>query len=324
MKPNVERGRRWAAWLGVACLGLLPVSSLSAQEPKLRATLQGHTDAVVAVAFSPDSKTLASASYDGTLKLWDMTTGKERATLGEYTGCLGCVAFSPDGKTLASGIIGSLEIFPDLKNVKVWDVATGKERAILKGHEGMVYSVAFSPDGKTLASVSDDRTVKLWDLATNKKRATFEGHVKEDRESSEAYGKSSPVAFSPDGKTLAAASRDMTFVKVWDVATGKRSTFQGHTQAVYSVAFSPDGKTLASASRDKTIKLWDVATGKERTTPPGAYRGRNVRSVQPGWQDPGLSELRQDRQVLGCGHRQGASHPPGDRGGKVRGIQPGR
>jgi len=74
MKPNVERGRWVAAWLGVVCLGLLPVSSLSAQEPKLRATLKGHTDAVVAVAFSPDSKTLASASYDGTLKLWNMTT----------------------------------------------------------------------------------------------------------------------------------------------------------------------------------------------------------------------------------------------------------
>ncbi len=134
MTPNVERGRRVAAWLGVACLGLLPVSSLSAQEPKLRATLKGHTNAVVAVAFSPDSKTLASASYDGTLKLWDMTTGKERATLGEYKGCLGCVAFSPDGKTLASGAIGSPGYFPDLKNVKLWDVATGKVRTTLKGN----------------------------------------------------------------------------------------------------------------------------------------------------------------------------------------------
>ena len=92
MKPNLERGRRVAAWLGLACLALLSVSPLSAQEPKLRATLKGHTGAVVAVAFSPDSKTLASASYDGTLKLWDMTTGKERATLGEYKGCLGFVA----------------------------------------------------------------------------------------------------------------------------------------------------------------------------------------------------------------------------------------
>ena len=172
------------AWLGVACLGLLPVSFLSAQEPKLRATLKGHTGAVVAVAFSPDSKTLASASYDGTLKLWDMTTGKERATLGEYKGCLGCVAFSPDGKTLASGAIGSPGYFPDLKQVKLWDVATGKVRTTLKGHDDHVQSVAFSPDGKTLASVNGD--VTLWDLATNKERATLQGHTKEDKETSEA------------------------------------------------------------------------------------------------------------------------------------------
>ncbi len=112
MKPTAEQGRRVAAWLGVACLGLLPVSPLSAQEPKLRATLKGHTSVVVSVAFSPDGKTLASASYDGTLKLWDMATGKERATLGEYTGCVGCVAFSPDGKTLASGTIGSPVLLP--------------------------------------------------------------------------------------------------------------------------------------------------------------------------------------------------------------------
>ena len=134
MKSNLERYREVAVWIGLVCLGLLPASSLSAQEPKLRATLMGHTDAVVGLAFSPDSKTLASASYDGTLKSWDMTTGKERATLGEYKGCLGYVAFSPDGKTLASGAIGSPVDLPDLGDVRLWDVATGKVRTNLKAN----------------------------------------------------------------------------------------------------------------------------------------------------------------------------------------------
>jgi WD40 repeat protein len=238
MTPNVQRGRRVTAWLGVACLGLLPVSFLSAQEPKLRANLKGHTNAVVAVAFSPDGKTLASASYDGTLKLWDMTTGKERATLGEYKGCLGYVAFSPDGKTLASGAIGSPGFFPDLKQVKLWDVATGKVRTTLKQDTYFVHSVAFSPDGKTLASVNED--VTLWDLATDKERATLQGYAKEDHEiSGHVHGVES-VAFTPDGKTLAAAVNHGTTVKVWDVATAKRSVLQGHTHAVYCVAFSSD------------------------------------------------------------------------------------
>lgn len=269
MKSNVERWRGVAAWMGLVCLGLLPASSLSAQEPRLRATLKGHTGEVVGLAFSPDSKTLASASYDGTLKSWDMTTGKERATLGEYRGCLGYVAFSPDGKTLASGAIGSPFPLPDLGDVRLWDVATGKVRTTLKentddlliddlltGAAGEdVHSVAFSPDGKTLAAASRDMTVKVWDVATAK-RSTLSGHTHA------VYS----VSFSPDGKTLASASGDKT-VRLWDLATNKeRATLKGHTESVMSVAFSPDGNILASASRDKTVKLWDVATGKERVT----------------------------------------------------------
>jgi WD40 repeat protein len=105
-------------WLGVACLSLVATSPLSAHRPTLQATLEGHTDFVRSVAYSPDGKTPASGSKDETIKLWDVATGKERATLGGDKGPVESVAYSPDGKTLASGSYD--------QTIKLWDVATGK------------------------------------------------------------------------------------------------------------------------------------------------------------------------------------------------------
>src|SRR5947207_5989506 len=132
MKPNAGRVQRAMVWLGVGWLSLVATSLLSAQQAKN--TLQGHTSSVASVAFSPDGKTLASGSLDTTIKLWDMTTGKERATLKGHTEKVMKVAFSPDGKTLASGCQDG--------TIKLWDVATDKERATLKGHTNAVASVA--------------------------------------------------------------------------------------------------------------------------------------------------------------------------------------
>jgi WD40 repeat protein len=137
----------------------MAASPLSAQEPKLRDTLKGHTNHVWSVAFSPDGKTLASGSGDAKIKLWNMASGKNTATLNTYTDYLHSVAFSPDGKTLASG---------SADQVKLWSVASGKNTATL-GHRDGVISVAFSPDGKTLASGSLDKTIKLWDVRSGKK-----------------------------------------------------------------------------------------------------------------------------------------------------------
>jgi WD40 repeat protein len=207
-----------------------------------------HPSWVWRVSYSPDGKTLASASQDKTVKLWDVGTGKELKTLNGHQDRVLSVSYSPDGKTLASASSDT--------TVKLWDTVTGKELNTLNGHQSTVTSVSYSPDGKTLASASQDKTVKLWDVGTGKELKTLNGH--QDGVNS--------VSYSPDGKTLASASADKT-IKLWDVGTGKElKTLNGHQDGVNSVSYSPDGKTLASASQDKTVELWDVVTGKELKT----------------------------------------------------------
>ena len=172
---------------------------------------------------------------DGTVVLWEVTSGQEKATLQGNTDWARSVAFSPDGTTLASG--GSRD-----GTVVLWDVASGQETATLQGHIYVVYSVAFSPDGATLASGSRDGTVVLWEVASGQETATLR----------HTTGLTS-VAFSPDGTTLASVSYDET-VRLWDVASGQeKATLRGHTSWVRSVAFSPDGTTLASGSWDNTV-----------------------------------------------------------------------
>ncbi|MCC3529531.1 MAG: AAA family ATPase, partial [Microcoleus sp. PH2017_22_RUC_O_B] len=166
-------------------------------EVRERNRLETHSSLVKSVSFSPDGKTLASGSDDETIKLWDITTGKEIRAIQGHKEWVQSVSFSPDGKTLASG--------SGDKTIKLWNVTTGKEISTIQGHSEVLHSVSFSPDGKTLASGSGDKTIKLWDVTTGKAIRPLQGHS--DRVLS--------VSFSPDGKTLVSGSGDKT-IKLWD------------------------------------------------------------------------------------------------------------
>ncbi|MBE9035462.1 nSTAND1 domain-containing NTPase [aff. Roholtiella sp. LEGE 12411] len=205
--------------------------------------LEGHTDTVWGVIFSPDGKLLASGSRDQSVKVW-RPDGTLLQTLKGHTDAVTSVSFSPDGQSLASA---SLD-----KTVQIWhkNPITGEfdsqPSKTLSGQGDWVYSVSFSPDGELLATGGKDKTIKLW-RQDGSLIKILKGH----------QGWVNWVSFSPDGQFIASASEDKT-VKIWRRDGSLVKTLHGHQQSVTVVTFSPDGRLLASTGRDKTVKLWQV------------------------------------------------------------------
>ena len=205
----------------------------------------GHTDAIRAVAVSPDGQLLAGggSSTDPTIKLWGVPDGRCLKNLSGHTNEIWSVAFSADGRILASGSAD--------RTIRLWSTLTGECLQILTGHMHWVMSVVFSSQPEILVSAGFDRLINFWNIQTGECLRTWQ------------MGQSiCAIAFSPSGDMLASGSIERT-INLWDTATGKcLQTFLGHTHFVWSVAFSPDGRLLASGSFDRTIRLWDLHTGK--------------------------------------------------------------
>jgi WD40 repeat protein/serine/threonine protein kinase len=230
----IRRGRPAKAWT------LDPTTAQAAL------TLKGHAGSVLQVAFSPDGMQLASASVDGTIKIWDAQSEPEARTLAGHTG-----RFSPDGKWLASA---SYET-----TFTVWDTTTGQE---IQRFPASTWGLAFSPDGKSIASSAEKDSARLWDVASGRPLRTFK-----EGQTNGTFG----LAFSRDGKWIASGGSDGT-LKLWDVATGKtRHTLRHHGHTIIDVGFSPDSTRVASGSNDGTVLLWDVTTGQLIHSFPGTH-----------------------------------------------------
>jgi WD40 repeat protein len=260
---------------------LLADGENSAIEVECLQELVGHTNWVFSVTHSPDKSQLASASADGTVRLWDLATGQVLHVFQHEHWAIRTI-FSPDGRqlivsgmsatiyiwdTISGTLIQTLTGHPDWvwsiaaspdgttlvsagedRTIRVWDLTTGNCRSVFRAHQQRIWAIAITPDGTQIVSGSDDRTIKIWDLQRGKCLKTING-----------YGNwIKSIAVVPHHNWLLSGHRDC-LIRIWDL--GNRAcihTLSGHTEAIVSIVVSPNGHYLASSSLDRTIRLWNL------------------------------------------------------------------
>jgi WD40 repeat protein len=263
-------------------------------------TFTGPKGWVGGIAISPNGRLLACAAADGSVRLWDIQTGKETGVYLGHDDVVCAVAFAPDGQTLATASFDG--------TARLWNVAGGRQRYVFRGHRGPVLTVAFAPDGRELASGGVDGTLRLWNVATGQQQDMPGRHrswingvaftpqgdiatassdqtvriwVRKNKQWESRTVKEAPegelrcLAISPDGRILAVGTRYGT-IRVMDLVKGQElAPLRGHPGDVWALAFAPDGRHLAAAAGDwdqpGEVRLWQVAIWKKR--PPLGHSG---------------------------------------------------
>ncbi len=206
----------------------------------------GHSNLLNSAEWSPDGKSVVTAGWDQSARVWDVATGKELVRLVGHSSKVNAAVWSPDGTRILTA--------SDDQTADIWEAFTGKRILSLEGHTDIINTVRWSPDGKTVATGSNDASARIWDADTGKERFKLTGHNHHV----------DVVAWSPDGKRLATGGQDGS-ARVWDAATGNQLVvFKGHAYFnVESVDWSPDGVRIVTAGLEKIARVWDSATGKE-------------------------------------------------------------
>ncbi len=230
-----------------AATGLAGVSIIDAKVQKAPEILKllGHCGWCKTIDVAEDGTRAISGSDDDTIRVWDLTTGKEVAKLDGHEHDVNCVVFSPAGNTALSGSSDT--------TARLWDLDAGTEIRQFKGHSNIVTCVAFAPGGARVATGSYDGTVRIWDALTGKELQKLGGDLDVVK----------CIAYSPEGDMLVSAGKDK-LITLWRLRDGTAiRKFSGHQKEITGIEISPDGSRILSVSRDLTIRLWDLGSGDE-------------------------------------------------------------